>query len=183
MWFTKYIESSYVPRTTNNDNTHLNNNINNFQSNNKIHSSSSPSLSTEAKFTKIKQLTDRLNNVVTRAGTDEFQQHYDYLLFLVTAIEKNEYKSIYTQHITPTPSINHQEVTILKNKSFVIPTVKNRRGRPTGKKPLNCFSKTTSKLQMISKGITKKYKNKIKNNKKTTSLIKIGVIKKNRKTK
>jgi hypothetical protein len=160
----------------------LYNNKNNFHSNNKIHSSSSPSLSTEAKFTKIKQLTDRLNNVVTRSGTDEFQQHYDYLLFLVAAIEKNEYKSIYTQPITPTPCIN-QEVTILKNKSFVIPTVKNRRGRPTGKKPFNCFSKTTSKLQMISKGITKKYKNKITSIKKKTtgSLIKIGVTKKNRK--
>ena len=50
-------------------------------------------------------------------------------------------------------------------------------------KPLNCFSKTTSKLQMISKGITKIYKNKITSIKKktTVSLIKIGVTKKNRK--
>ena len=35
-------------------------------------------------------------------------------------------------------------------------------------KPLNCFSKTTSKLQMISKGITKIYKNKITSIKKKT---------------
>ncbi len=112
MWFTEYIESSYVPRTTNNDNTLLYNNKNNFHSNNKIHSSSSLSLSTEAKFTKIKQLTDRLNNR-HKIWNRWIPTTLWLLLFLVTAIEKNEYISIYTQPITPTPFIN-QEVTILK---------------------------------------------------------------------
>ncbi len=70
--------------------------IYNNQPDNQIISSSSDniSLSTEKKFMKIKELTDRFNHVVTRAGTHEFQQHYDYLMCLVMSIEQNNYKSI-----------------------------------------------------------------------------------------
>ncbi len=116
----------------------------------------------ENKFLQIKQLTDRYINVVTRTGTDEFQNHFDYLLYVIQAIEQGNYKEIYYKITQPTLNSNtHNSFSFLKKK-FVIPMVKNPIGRPRGRKPMNCFSKTKNNKQIIINKIIKNIKNQLK---------------------
>ena len=153
MWFLKSIENTQKPSHPYYSSC---NHKSNYVSYKKI-----DSIHTENKYMMIKELTDRFKNVVTRAGTEEFQKHYNYFLYLITAIEQNNYTSIYDNSKGQLNSPTHlngesNRLSILNNANLIIPLVKNRRVRTKGRKPFNCFSKTKS--QIISSGISKKYK-------------------------
>jgi hypothetical protein len=91
-------------------------------------------LESNDKFNKIKNLTDRFISVVTQAGIEEFNKHYDYMEYLLKSIQQNKFDKIYDNIQQPPDNLNN-DISFMQ-KQFTIPIVTKRKGRPKGRKPL-----------------------------------------------